>query len=295
MSLNNVENPVVPLKYCCTKSSNSSNSNHYGRTSTYQNSEPTKIGNLSQAHIKHERKVLVPLPTWFNEHTQCGNCYRSSLTKGADSVERGLQYNNHSTQACHWRDIKRKRKLEYQNQQRSYKANTAIKDPPKSVECSIPESGYNSDDTYRSTTSRKSRRRGNSVASDDWSISHISGIHLHDNLANAHFIPSGDTTFSVPTLDSGANNMFFPCFDSMYMCNYVSLSDSTLLLHSASNHTLLINAYASLGPFKVYIVPKLKTPLISESYLTTNFHILIIRYNTTTWILDSIKYKSSKV
>ena len=88
--------------------------------------------------------------------------------------------------------------------------------------------------------------------------------------------------------------MFFPCFDSMYMCNYVSLSDSTLLLHSASNHTLLINAYASLGPFKVYIVPKLKTPLISESYLTTNFHILIIRYNTTTWILDSIKYKSSK-
>ena len=150
-----------------TSSTISSSSNHYGLTSTYQHSEPTKIGNSSQAPIKHERKALVPLPTWFNEQTQCGNCYRSSLTTGADSVERGEQYNNHSTQACHWRNIKRKRRLEYQNQQRSYQANTAIKDPPESVVCSLNDPGYASDDTYRSTTSRKSRRRGNSVASDD--------------------------------------------------------------------------------------------------------------------------------
>ena len=87
--------------------------------------------------------------------------------------------------------------------------------------------------------------------------------------------------------------MFFPSFDSIYMCNYISLSNDNLLLHSASNHTMIISAYASLGPFKVYIVPTLKQPLISESYLTTNFHILIVRYNTTTWIIDSIKYKSN--
>jgi hypothetical protein len=82
--------------------------------------------------------------------------------------------------------------------------------------------------------------------------------------------------------------MFFPTFNPLYMTNYTP--SSTLGSVKVANSAYLpIIATATLGAFTVSIVPHLNKPLISESYLTRHFFILIIRYKDTTWILDSVK------
>ena len=100
-----------------------------------------------------------------------------------------------------------------------------------------------------------------------------------------------DDEFQCTILDSGANRLFFPNFNPLYMSCYTS---STTLgsVKVANSAYLPIVATAKLGVFTVSIVPGLNKPLISESYLTTNFFILIIRYDNITWILDSIKAQS---
>ena len=108
-------------------------------------------------------------------------------------------------------------------------------------------------------------------------------------MATCYLVTSNNSSdFKSSILDSGANNIFFPFYDSQYMKNFLSLPN-TNFLQTASKHKLQIIGQATLGPFTVYIVPGLHSPLISESYLVKNFNIIIIRYNTTTWILDSIK------
>jgi len=108
-------------------------------------------------------------------------------------------------------------------------------------------------------------------------------------MATCYLVTSNNSSkLESSILDSGANNIFFPFYDSQYMKNYQSLPPSHYL-KTASKHKLPIVGKATLGPFQVYIVPGLHSPLISESYLVKNFNIIIIRYNTSTWILDSIK------
>jgi hypothetical protein len=105
-------------------------------------------------------------------------------------------------------------------------------------------------------------------------------------LSLTHF--AKDNEFQCTILDSGANRMFFPHFNPLYMSNYTP--SSTLGSVKVANSAYLpIIATANLGVFTVSIVPGLSKPLISESYLTTHFFILIIRYENVTWILDSVK------
>jgi hypothetical protein len=97
-----------------------------------------------------------------------------------------------------------------------------------------------------------------------------------------------DDEFKCTILDSGANKLFFPSFNPLYMSHY---TPSTTLgsVRVANKAYLPIIATATLGVFTVSIVPGLSKPLISESFLTNNYFILIIRYHNTTWILDSVK------
>ena len=108
-------------------------------------------------------------------------------------------------------------------------------------------------------------------------------------MATAHLLTSATNQYTTtPILDSGANNIFFPMYDSHYMSNYESFSDP-IYLYTASKQPLRISGQAYLGPFKAYIVPHLSQPLISESYLVKNFKIMIIRIKNHTFILDSHK------
>ena len=116
----------------------------------------------------------MPLPAWLDESTQCGNCYRSSLTKGMDSVQRGQEYKAHSTQNCHWRNVKRDRRIAFKQAQAQaqapQQANSAVSDntPSSMVGPSDPfglSSRYDSDtDSHRSGAKR--RRRRNNAGSD---------------------------------------------------------------------------------------------------------------------------------
>jgi hypothetical protein len=63
----------------------------------------------------------------------------------------------------------------------------------------------------------------------------------------------------------------------------------------ANKQLLPITASAYLGLLQVFIVPGLNKPLISESYLTRNFKIFIIREDEKTWFIDSEKYEASTI
>ena len=90
-----------------------------------------------------------------------------------DSVQRGQEYKGHTTQNCHWRNIKRDRQNAFQQAkiqaQAPPQANSAVSDTPSSmVEPSDPfglSSRYDSDtDSHRSGAKR--RRRRNNAGSD---------------------------------------------------------------------------------------------------------------------------------
>ena len=68
-------------------------------------------------------------------------------------------------------------------------------------------------------------------------------------MATCYLVTSNNSSqFESSILDSGANNIFFPFYDSQYMKNYQSLSKSHYL-KTASKHKLPIVGKATLGPF----------------------------------------------
>ena len=92
-------------------------------------------------------------------------------------------------------------------------------------------------------------------------------------------------------MDSGANYIFFPKYDPNTMHSYTPQSPSDKTVKLPNNTSLPIIASAKLGIFPILIVKNLTKPLISESFLTKNYDILIIRYDKTTYIIDAHKAK----
>jgi hypothetical protein len=95
-------------------------------------------------------------------------------------------------------------------------------------------------------------------------------------------------------LDSGANKIFFPSYHSNHMSDYIpnKSHDSVTV---ANGQKLHISGSALLGSFPILIVPGLLKPLISESFLTTHFDILIVRYQESTWLIDAQKAKDTNI
>jgi hypothetical protein len=92
-------------------------------------------------------------------------------------------------------------------------------------------------------------------------------------------------------LDSGANHIFFPSYHSHYMSQFKPNNNNDRVT-VANGQTLAITGSAFLGPFHILIAPGLHKPLISESYLTTRFDILIVRYDEITWLIDAFKARN---
>ena len=94
-------------------------------------------------------------------------------------------------------------------------------------------------------------------------------------------------------LDSGANHIFFPSYHSHYMSQFKPNNNNDRVT-VANGQTLAITGSAFLGPFHILIAPGLHKPLISESYLTTRFDILIVRYDESTWLIDAFKARTHR-
>jgi hypothetical protein len=112
---------------------------------------------------------------------------------------------------------------------------------------------------------------------------------MHTMLSASALIPPTNLM-----LDSGANKIFFPSYHSNHMTNYIpnKSSDSVTV---ANGQKLHISGSALLGSFPILIVPGLLKPLISESFLTTHFDILIIRYQNQTWLIDAHKARDTNI
>ena len=99
----------------------------------------------------------------------------------------------------------------------------------------------------------------------------------------------------IPTnpllMDSGANYIFFPKYDPNTMHSYNPLPPSDKNVKLPNNTSLPVVATARLGQFPILIVPNLSKPLISESFLTKHYDVLILRYNTIAYIIDAHKAK----
>ena len=165
-----------------TISTTPSNYNHYGHTATKNVTDPHYLQQpnvVNSATVQPGKRQPLPLPAWLDETTQCGNCYRSSLTTGMDSVQRGNEYKSHPTQNCHWRNVKRDRRAAFKQAQAqpqaSLQANSATSDnnSSTSVGRSDPDvfgqSGrYDSDnDSHASGLGRRNRRRHGSRRNSD--------------------------------------------------------------------------------------------------------------------------------
>ena len=112
---------------------------------------------------------------------------------------------------------------------------------------------------------------------------------MHTMLSASALIPSTHLM-----LDSGANKIFFPSYHSNHMTNYIP-NKSRDSVTVANGQKLHISGSALLGSFPILIVPGLLKPLISESFLTTHFDILIIRYQNQTWLIDAQKAKDTNI
>ena len=97
-------------------------------------------------------------------------------------------------------------------------------------------------------------------------------------------------------MDSGANYIFFPIYDPHLMHSFIPLNKTNSKFPNSvqlPNKTHLpIQGTAYLGIFPILIIPNLSKPLISEIFLITHYDILIIKYNTTTYIIDAAKAKT---
>ena len=94
-------------------------------------------------------------------------------------------------------------------------------------------------------------------------------------------------------LDSGANHIFFPSYHSHYMSQFKPNNNNDRVT-VANGQTLAITGSAFLGPYHILIAPGFHKPLISESYLTTRFDILIVRYDESTWLIDAFKARTHR-
>ena len=95
-------------------------------------------------------------------------------------------------------------------------------------------------------------------------------------------------TSDAVMLGSGANHIFFPSYHSHYLSKFIPNTNNDRVT-VANGQTLAITGSALLGPFHILIAPGLHKPLISESYITTHFDIIIVRYDETTWLIDACK------
>ena len=92
--------------------------------------------------------------------------------------------------------------------------------------------------------------------------------------------------------DSGATYCYFPHFLSPLMHSLQPTSQFEPIT-CGNLGQLYITHTAYLGIFPICIVPHILKPLISENFLTYYFDILILKYDSTMWILDTMKLLSS--
>ena len=258
-------------------------------------------------------KNIPPLPRDFDNDTQCKNCFWSGQDNGQFSGQRRQEWHQHATRDCTWGENKRRFYSQGNKSDRpSYNANSTSFTPHTSPPASVitvqsrssrndnrdrsPPDRSRSRDSERSsrdkggyTNDRYNRYEGDRGDRDRPSRRDRGYWCLHDDpslttMLSASALITSDTVM----LDSGANHIFFPSYHLNYMSKFIPNTNNDRVT-VANGQTLAITGSALLGPFHILIAPGLHKPLISESYLTTHFDIIIVRYDETTWLIDACK------